>query len=266
MMEQTEKPQTPSKRPRRTEATPEVFRTILMALSGLLFLGLLLLYFTEGLRTPVHMYLFLYVAGYRIFYYFFPHDWINEKYYMSHVHLGLALILGFLLTPITDLTQEGLCNDSVVARHIDLNSLAYFIVDTFYLIDTVWVTHHSLSIGCAIFGLAGTTQTVGGAVYVWYAEIGGLLYHISRIWPDSQRVREIFLVCYFTSRMLMIWISTISWRCSFSLFNNAGFSVEFMVAFVLSCFTSGLAMVNLKFLYTNIQNYIKRFHSGQKRE
>jgi len=179
---------------KKTAPTPEEYFVILASLVGVGLLGVILLIFAEGLRQPVHLFLPLYIFGYRVFYYFCPHYWVNEHYYMSHLHLGLVLIFGLIFMPITSLHSEALCADSIAARHIDMNSIAYFVVDTLMLIDTFWVTHHSLSIACALFGIAGTTQVTGGAVYVWYAELGGLLYHVSRMWPESKLVREIFLV------------------------------------------------------------------------
>jgi len=144
--------------------------------------------------------------------------------------------------------------------------MGYFIIDSLVLIDTLWVTHHSLSIGCGIFGIASTHQVVGGAVYIWYAEIGGLLYHISSMWRESKTVRQIFLVSYFLSRMTMLWIASISYRCTMEIYWSTGFSADLLVDAVLTCFTTGIALVNLKFLYTNYLTYVKKFGTKQKPE
>jgi hypothetical protein len=248
----------PPPRKKRTEATPEVRRVIYLSLSGLALLFAVLMIFTDGLYNPIHFLIPVFTAGYALFYYFFPHDWEKEKYYMSHLHLASTLIIGLWKVPVFDLTT-GMCSDDIWGRIIDMNSMAYFIVDSLVLIDTIWVTHHSLSIGCSIFGCAGTRQVVGGAVYVWYAEIGGLLYHISRMWADSKTVRQVFLVSYLCSRLVMLWIATISFRCTYSQFTRGGFNADLIVDSILTCFTTGVALVNLKFLYTNYLNYVKKF-------
>jgi len=258
-------PASPSagRRRKTDKATPEVRRIIYLSLSSLAFLSVVLLIFTTGLYNRVHFLIPILTAVYAIFYYFFPHDWENERYYMSHLHLASTLIVGFMFVPVFDLSKDNLCSDSVWGRVIDINSMAYFLIDSLVLVDTIWVTHHTLSIGCAIFGIAGTHQVVGGAIYVWYAEIGGLLYHISRMWPDSKRVRQLFLVCYLYSRLVMLWLATISFRCSVDQFNRGGISADFFVDSTLTCFTTGVALVNLKFLYTNYLNYVKKFE-GKK--
>jgi len=235
-----------------------------MTLSGLAFLFLVLLIFTDGMKAQIHILLPIFIAGYAIFYQFFPHDWEQERYWMSHLHLFSTLLVGLFTIPVFAVTTDNLCTDGTWGRIIDLNSMAYFIIDSTVLIDTLWITHHSLSIGCALLGIAGTRQVVGGAVYVWYAEIGGLLYHISRMWADSKLVRQIFLVSYLISRLMMLWIASISFRCTYNQFSRAGINIDFFVDATLTCFTTGVALVNLKFLYTNYLNYQRRF--GTKRE
>jgi len=254
-------------RPKRTyTATPEVRRTIFLALGGLAFLFAFLMVFTEGLHNQIHLSLPLFIAGYAIFYQFFPHDWEKERYWMSHLHLGSTLLVGIFFISVFDLSKENLCSDGIWGRIVDINSMAYFIIDSLVLIDTLWITHHSLSIGCSIFGIAGTRQVVGGSIYVWYAEIGGLLYHISRIWADSKKVRQIFLVSYLASRLVMLWIATISFRCTYDQFNRAGIGADFFVDATLTCFTTGVALVNLRFLYINYLNYLRKFGSKKKAE
>jgi len=259
--------QTVTPRPKRSfKATPEVRRAIFMALGGLALLFCILMVFTQGLYNRIHFLIPVLTLGYAIFYQFFPHDWEKERYFMSHLHLGTTLIIGFMFVAPLNISKANLCSDGDWGRIIDINSMAYFTIDSLVLIDTIWITHHSLSIGCAIFGIAGTRQVVGGAIYCWYAEIGGLLYHISRMWADSKIVRQVFLVCYLGSRLVMLWIATVSFRCTYDQFNKAGINPDFFVDATLTCFTTGVALVNLKFLYTNYLNYVKKFGSKKKTE
>jgi len=250
---------TPKKKEKSYEPTDEVRRMVFLSLLFLAILFIILMVFTDGLYNRVHFLIPILTAGYAIFYYFFPHDWKNEKYYMSHVHLGSTLLVGLIFVPVFDLSKDNLCSDAVWGRIIDINSMAYFIIDSLVLIDTLWVTHHTLSIGCAIFGIAGTHQVVGGSIYVWYAEIGGLLYHFSRMWPDSKTVRQIFLVFYLISRLVMLWIASISFRCSYDQFNRGGIDWNFFIDATLTCFCTGVALVNLKFLNKNYMNYVYKF-------
>jgi len=180
---------------------------------------------------------------------------------MSHLHLASTLIGGFFFIPFYQFYSTDICQDSIAARVINMNSGAYFLIDTLVLIDTIWVTHHSLSIGCSLFSLAGTRQVLGGSIYVWFAEIGGLLYHISRMWPNSKLIRQIFLVCYLISRLVMIRIATISIQCTHAQYHRGGINADFFVDATLTAFTTGVALVNLKFLYTNYRNYVKKFGS-----
>jgi len=63
----------------------------------------------------------------------------------------------------------------------------------------------------------------------------------------------------------MLGIASISWRCTLGMFYDMGVSVEFFIDFMLSCFTTGIALVNLKFLYTNYRNYVKKFNKQKKK-
>jgi len=79
------------------------------------------------------------------------------------------------------------------------------------------------------------------------------------MWADSKLVRQIFLVCYLASRLVMLWIASISYRCTIATYWSTGFTADLIVDAVLTVFTTGIALVNLKFLYTNYINYVRRF-------
>ena len=82
-----------------------------------------------------------------------------------------------------------------------INSMMYFILDTWYEWTTLWTVHHVFAI-VAIF--TGTyVNPLGAYRYLGYAEMGGVAYNLSALLKDSITARVMFIVFYARTRLHM---------------------------------------------------------------
>ena len=125
-------------------------------------------------------------------------------------------------------------------RAVFIQSLAYFIVDMIYSKEWMWKIHHAVAIVIEI-GMLGGYDTVNISNDVlFYFEIGGCMYHISRIFKSSVLIRAMFLFMYAFSRWKLAWIIWVNRTA-------LGYWFVFMFAFVL--------LLNAYFLLVQIKNF-----------
>ena len=84
---------------------------------------------------------------------------------------------------------------------IFIHSFVYFGVDYIQTNEKIWKIHHFLSMINIAFGLIFDIQLQSSVQSLFWMEVGGCLYHISRIFPQNKWVRQLFIFSYIGSRL-----------------------------------------------------------------
>eukprot|EP01006_Ploeotia_vitrea_P007523 TRINITY_DN17310_c0_g1_i1.p1 TRINITY_DN17310_c0_g1~~TRINITY_DN17310_c0_g1_i1.p1 ORF type:complete len:256 (+),score=-10.26 TRINITY_DN17310_c0_g1_i1:90-857(+) len=152
-----------------------------------------------------------------------------------------------------------------LALNVQLSSGAYFLVDSvhdwLYLRSTAFLWHHLLCFVGAFYTVFVVHNW--GVVLLVTAELGGVLYNLSRLAPKSKLARQLFLVCYSLSRIPLFLSAFISFPVDYLLpgcNEKYGFYIFAQVNAML------IALVNVRFLLTQLKRYRADFGRKKAKE
>lgn len=87
-----------------------------------------------------------------------------------------------------------------------IQSISYFIIDIFQTDLWMWRFHHFFAIVCEGLVIYKDQELILlCSHFLYWSEIGGILYHMSRMFPTSKFVRCAFLLFYFASRIMLAY-------------------------------------------------------------
>lgn len=128
--------------------------------------------------------------------------WFSLLFYCALFFMGVPTqplnVLSLIHASSTVLMYYGLHWDVWILY----NSIAYFLVDSYITWGSYWVLHHGLAILGLIPALVYPDLREFMLPLFGLAEIGGVLYHISRLYGKNKACRQLFLVTYGFSRFL----------------------------------------------------------------
>eukprot|EP01084_Bolivina_argentea_P249733 418210_1 len=132
---------------------------------------------------------------------------------------------------------------------IMINGMCYFIMDSVFLPSTLRRFHHLVA--CLMqFSCLYVPWRVGSLKFYFYAEIGAVLFHVSKLYKDSIEIRILFVVSYAVSRVFL----TLKIYHLYFAFTNETFGSLFYWSGLLQ-FSCGivLCIINYYFLFKSTQ-------------
>jgi len=147
-----------------------------------------------------------------------------------------------------------------------LQSIAYFIVDTFQTDFWIWRIHHTFAVILqSLFVYKQSEMNLAGSYFLYWSEIGGILYHISRMFPKNQHVRMTFLISYFLSRIMLLYSTSFVFSTLYVFAMQSPLLIQIHV--ICSALIGNLILVlNAWFLKKQVDLYKKDFLLEKKNE
>ena len=167
---------------------------------------------------------------------------------VSIIHASICVAWTFFFFDFDDDIFESSIASNILIPH----SMAYFMLDTCVTNSNMWRFHHIITIMTEVSAWFIARNCAAYALY--YTEMGGVLYHISRVYKDSFMCRTMFLIMYVYSRYTLCVFSFTRYLIKDT---NIYIHTEYFLYWMIFVFFMCVIFMNAYFTVMQIKSWVR---------